>query len=288
MSTWIIKNLRSGVNMRLKDKVAIVTGGGRGIGRAICVAFAREGAKVAVAARTKEEIEETARLANEAAKAEVAIAVPTDITSVSNIDNLAKATLDKWGKIDILVNNAGGPPMPGGVADISEEDWDRTMAVDLKGPFLCCQRVVPEMVKRGKGKIVNISSGAGVLAEKGLNAYGVAKGAMILFTKQLALDYGREGINANCICPGYISTQLTGLLMMSDKLRESIEAFFPIKRIGEPEEVAHCAVFLASDESDYITGEEIRVDGGALSGVAEMFGSTQRDIQEVIKKYGEF
>ena len=276
--------------MRLKDKVAIVTGGGRGIGRAICLAFAHEGAKVVAAARTREEIEETAKLANEVAKAEVDMAIPMDVTSPSDIDNMARAALDKWGKIDILVNNAGGPPMPGKVADISEENWDRTMAVDLKGPFLCCQRVVPEMVERGKGKIVNISSGAGVLAEKGLNAYGVAKGAMVLFTKQLALDYGREGINANCICPGYISTVLTGVMFAvgGDRLKESIASFFPIKRIGEPEDVAHCAVFLASDESDYITGEEIRVDGGALSGVAEMFGGTQRDIQEVIQKYGEF
>jgi NAD(P)-dependent dehydrogenase (short-subunit alcohol dehydrogenase family) len=276
--------------MRLEDKVAIVTGGGRGIGRAICLAFAREGAKVTVAARTKEEIEETARLANEAAKGEVAIAVSTDITRAEDIDRMAKATLDKWGKIDILVNNAGSAAGGGLVAYIDEDTWDRTMATDLKGPFLCCCRVVPEMVERGKGKIINISSGAGVLAEKGLAAYGVAKGAMILFTKQLALDYGRMGINANCICPGYINTMLTGAVFAlgGDRLKESITCFFPIKRIGEPEEVAHCAVFLASDESDYITGEEIRVDGGALSGVAEMFGSTQRDIQEVIKKYGEF
>ena len=201
---------------------------------------------------------------------------------------MVKVTLDKWGKIDILVNNAGGPPMPGGIADISVEDWDRTMNVDLKGAFLCCRRVVPEMIKRGKGKIVNTSSAAGIIAEQGLNAYCVAKAAMIHFTKQLAMDYGRMGINANAICPGYINTQLIGILMMSDKLKESIEAFLPIKRIGEPEDVARVAVFLASDESDYITGEEIRVDGGLLAGIAEMFAQTQRDIQEVIKKHGEF
>jgi len=135
-----------------------------------------------------------------------------------------KATLDKWGKVDILVNNAGGPPVPGKIAGITEEDWDRTIAVDLKGSFLCCQRIVPEMVQQGKGKIVNISSMAGILAEKALNAYGVAKGALILFTKQLALDYGRDGINANAICPGYINTMLTGTVFAlgGDKLKESI------------------------------------------------------------------
>jgi NAD(P)-dependent dehydrogenase (short-subunit alcohol dehydrogenase family) len=277
--------------MRLKDKVAIVTGAQRGIGRAISEAFVREGAKVAIAdIADLEDIEATVKEINEMAKREATIAIKADVSSSEDVDSMAKAALDKWGKIDILVNNAGGPPTPGKVADISEEDWDRTIAVDLKGPFLCCQRVVPEMLERGKGKIVNISSGAGVLAEKGLNAYGVAKGALVLFTKQLALDYGREGINANAICPGYISTALTGPVFAigGDRLKESIASFFPIKRIGEPEDVAHCAVFLASDESDYITGEEVRVDGGALSGVAEMFGGTQRDIQEVIQKYGEF
>lgn len=272
--------------MRLKDKVAIVTGAGSGIGRAISCAFAREGTKVALAARTRSALEETAKETEKLGGE--SLVVPTDVSIAEQVDNLVKKTIEKFGKLDILVNNAGIPPMPGGVAEISEKDWDRTMDVDLKGAFLCCKSALPEMKKIGKGKIINISSAAGILAEKGLNAYGVAKGALILFTKQLAVDYGRDGINANCICPGYIDTPATMLLIMDDKVRESIESFFPIKRIGKPEDVAWAAVFLASDESDYITGVELRVDGGALSGVAEMFLDTQVDIQEVIKKYGEF
>ncbi len=273
--------------MRLKDKVAIVTGAGSGIGASIACAFVREGAKVVLADISGEGMEATAEEIEKIGGQW--LAVLTDVSKADQVENMTRKTVEKFGKLDILVNNAGTPPPLGlGVADITEEDWDRVMSVDLKGPFLCCRYAVPEMINNGKGKIVNISSGAGLVAEKGVNAYGVAKGGLVLFTRQLAIDYGSEGIYANCICPGYINTPLIAPIVMDDKLRESIESFFPLRRIGKPEEVASAVVFLASDESDYITGAVLTVDGGALCGVAEMFLDWQLGVQEVIKKYGEF
>lgn len=272
--------------MRLKDKVAIVTGSGTGIGASIACAFAKEGAKVVLAGWILSDLEETAEKIR--AIGGESLIVETDITITDQVKNMVVKTKETFGKIDILVNNAAASPPGGfGIAEVTEEDWDKVMNVDLRGAFVCCKYAVPEMIDQGKGKIINIASIAGLVAQKGLNVYSVAKAGIIQLTKQLALDHAREGINANCICPGYIDTQIIAPITMDEKCRETITCFFPINRIGKPEEIAHGAVYLASDEADYVTGAVLTIDGGVTCGAQEMFMDWQMGVQEVIKKYGE-
>jgi len=273
--------------MRLENKVAIVTGAGSGIGEGIACTYAKEGCKVALAGRTRSTLEKTAEKITEMGGE--SLVVVTDVAESEQVAHMVLQTKERFGRIDILVNNAASsPPMGVGIADLAEKDWDNVMNVDLRGAFLCCRYVIPVMIGQGKGKIINISSVAGVVAEKGVNVYGVAKAGIIQLTRQVAVDHARQGINANCICPGYIDTPMTAPLLMDDRLRESIVSFFPIRRIGKPEEVAHGAVYLGSDEADYVTGAVLAIDGGFLCGTQEMFMGWQMGIQEVIKKYGEF
>ncbi len=248
--------------MRMEGKIAIVTGGAGGIGSAICRLFAAEGAKVAVA---DIDPEGGASVVNEIAKAGgEALFVELDVTREEDWERAVSITVDRFGGLNVLVNNAGAYS-PELVADTPLETWERIMAVNATGTFLGSKHAIPEMKKSGGGSIVNMSSGAGIVGNADGTAYGPAKGAVKILTKTTAHQYAREGIRANSIHPGPIDTP-----MLHAQTREAAErgdpvADIPMGRIGTPEEIAFGALYLASDESSYVTGVELPIDGGRVN-----------------------
>lgn len=248
---------------RLAGKVALITGGGTGIGRETALAFAREGASVAVAARRVEKLKETVneieRLGGKG------LAIECDITSAESVDRAVRATKERFGRLNVLVNNAGIVHVST-VERISEEDWDRVMTVNIKGPFLMSRAVLPEFRKAGGGAIVNIGSVLGLVAVKDRAAYCASKGGVTMLTKAMAVDHAQENIRVNCICPSIVETELVrGVFDETEQgqaLRKSRIATIPLGRIGSPKDVAEMAVFLASEESSWLTGAAIPLDGG--------------------------
>jgi NAD(P)-dependent dehydrogenase (short-subunit alcohol dehydrogenase family) len=246
--------------MRLKDKVAIVTGAGRGIGLGITRAFAREGARVAVCDIRAELLD--GALAEIEALGGEALAFQMDVARREQIQHAVDQVLRHWGAIDILVNNAGiYEVLP--FEEISEAQWDRLLAVNLKGAFLCCQAVVPIMKRFGSGRIVNIASSAGKTGGTLAGAhYSVSKAGVICLAKQLARELGPHGITVNAVAPGRIDTPM--IHTVSDEENEAFARRTPLGRLGMPEDVASAVVFLASDEASFITGEILDVNGGLL------------------------
>lgn len=249
--------------MRLKDKVAIVTGAATGIGRAIALAFADEGADVCCA--TDKNLDGIKRTAEEIQrKGHKAIWEQVDVAKLSDIDKMVASTVDNFGKIDILVNNAGIYIMAP-VLEFTEADWDTTLDVMLKGTFFSTQRVLPYMLKQGKGKIINIASTFGQVGFVNVPAYCAAKGGVINLTRQLALELAPSKINVNAIGPGTTDTPLMRPdLEKPERARLYLEKI-PYGRVAQPEEIAAAAVFLASDESDFVNGHTLFVDGGYLT-----------------------
>lgn len=245
--------------MKLKNKVAIVTGGGTGIGRGISIMLAKEGAYVAVCGRRKDPLETTVKeIENSGGEA---IYVETDVTSVDQIQEMVETTLMKWGQIDILVNNAG-VYIPDDIMATSETEWEKVLNVDVKGVFLVSKAVLPHMLKQEKGKILNIASIAGLFGFEKSAAYCAAKGAVVNLTREMALDYAPRGISVNAIAPGVIESDMTKPMLSDDASKDSFLTNIPVGRIGKPKDIAHAAVFLVSDESEYIVGQTIVVDGG--------------------------
>lgn len=245
----------------LKGKTAIVTGSGRGIGRAIALNLARYGANIVVndvnlenAQKVVEEIE---------AMGGQAITVRADVTEETQVNAMIASCIDRFGRVDILVNNAGiVQTVP--VTEITGDDWDRVMKVNLKGVFLCCKAAMPAMMAQHSGKIINIASvagkrGGGLL---GNSAYSASKGGVIAFTKSLAREAGAYGINVNAITPAFTDTDMTKGIDPDKKA--FIVKMVPLGRVGQPEDIAGAAVFLASSLSDYMTGEMMDVDGGLM------------------------
>jgi NAD(P)-dependent dehydrogenase (short-subunit alcohol dehydrogenase family) len=248
---------------RLTGKVALITGGGTGIGRAIALAFAQQGAKVAVAARRKEKLDEVVRAIT--ANGGAAIAVECDITSSADALRAMRETEQRFGAVHALLNNAGALSNAT-VEQISEEDWDQVMRVNATGPFLMSRAVLPAMRRAGGGSIINTGSILGLYAMKSRAAYCAAKGAVTMLTKAMALDHAHENIRVNCICPSLVETDMVKSLFPDTPAghanRASRLAGIPLGRMGQPADVAELAIFLASDESSWMTGLAIPLDGG--------------------------
>ncbi|MHC1581785.1 MAG: SDR family NAD(P)-dependent oxidoreductase [Candidatus Syntropharchaeia archaeon] len=248
--------------MKLKDKVAIVTGAGRGIGRAIALKLAEEGADVVVSdIREKEASEVVKEIEKMGRKAMVSV---TDVTNGDQVREMIKKTLDEFGKIDILVNNAGWDKIML-FKDTNEEFWDKIIAINYKGVLNTCKAVIEHMMERKYGKIINIASDAGRVGSLGEAVYSGAKGAVIAFTKTLAREMARYSVNVNCVCPGPTETPLVEELMeekLGGKILGSMEKVVPLGRMAKPEEIAGPVAFLASDEAAFITGQTLSVSGG--------------------------
>jgi 2-(R)-hydroxypropyl-CoM dehydrogenase len=251
--------------MKLKGKVAIVTGAGSGIGRAIAIAYGREGAQVVVADMNLDGAQETIKEFGEARNNSFAEAA--DVTKWGDVDALVTKTLDQFGRVDILVNNVGTPGSQEAMQmhTTPEQEWDRVVAVNLKSVYLCSKRVIPEMIEAGSGKIINLSSVAGIVAFPGRAAYTATKGAVSLLTKSMALDYSKYRINVNALCPGMVETPMTKWRLDDPELRKEVLQWIPMDRIGIPDDIKGAAVFLASSDSDYVSGHLLVVDGGMLT-----------------------
>jgi len=245
----------------IDHKVTIVTGGGGGIGGAIVQRFAREGAKLAVADINRDAAH--ARVKEVSDRGSDAIPIVADVTNKKSVSDMVKATLDRWGKIDILVNVAGGAQRKN-VVDISAEDWDRVVNMNLKSVFLCSQAVLPTMLKAKYGKIVSISSIYGFAGNATRSSYAAAKAGVAVFTKSLALEHVQDGININAIAPGRIATPAVRG-HYSDEAWAAAEAQIPMGHAGKPENIASAAIFLVQDENNYITGQTIHVNGAWLN-----------------------
>lgn len=251
---------------KLEGRVAVVTGGGSGLGRGMCLRFAKEGAKVIVADLKPESAEETVRMIE--ADGGEALAVECNVLVAESIEAMVKKGVEKFGKIDILSNNTGiclEARNSIRIVDLTEKDWDFTMNLNLKSTFLCCKYVIPEMIKAGGGGIVNIASIAGHKPAFSA-AYGAAKAGVIAFTQSVAMQYADDNIRVNAICPGPMKTP-TGI--MANKLGIYKQAqparIRMLERLGEPEDIANAAVFLLSDESSFMTGTRLDVDGGSFA-----------------------
>jgi NAD(P)-dependent dehydrogenase (short-subunit alcohol dehydrogenase family) len=245
--------------MRLKGKVAIVTGGGLGIGRAIAETFAREGARVVVADLNEETGRETAEIIRSSGGE--SCFVRTDVSQVEDAQRMVDTAVEKYGRLDILVNNAGIYTR-GDVADTSLETWNRVLSVNLTGVFLCCKAAIPALRQAGGGAIINISSSVGwQYAAPGIAAYAASKFGVTGLTKAMACDHLSENIRVNCICPGPTDTPLIRASRTAQELQAFMEAQ-PIGRLGLPEEIAAAALFLSSDGASFVTGVAFPVDGG--------------------------
>lgn len=246
--------------MRLKDKVAIVTGASRGIGRGIAKMFAEEGAKVIVNYNTSKN--DASSLAEEIKKmGRDVLLVQADVSKADQVKNMVRKTVERFGRVDVLVNNAGTLVPAKSFLESTEEGWDRTLDVNLKGAYLCCREVAPIMLKQKKGKIINISSVSGLYDKLGMGFvdYVSSKAGMIGLTRALAVHLG-PAINVNAIAPGTVKTEIVAALPAEVKQQMKDEAL--VKRLGTPEDMAYAAVYLASDESDFVTGEVLTVSGG--------------------------
>ncbi len=245
---------------RLEGKAAVVTGGGRGIGRAVCLAFAKEGADVVLNYASKDQpAQEVVGMIQKMGRK--AFAVKGNVAIKVDVDRIIKTAIDNLGKIDILVNNAG-VSKPNMLYKMTEEQWDEVVDIHLRGPFLCIQAASKYMMEKKGGKIINITSSAGLWGTKGQINYSAAKGGIVALTKSAARELAGYGITVNVVQPGYVSTEMFDKVKADPKLMEIYTGRILLGRFAEPEEVAPTFVFLASDESNYITGQLFCVDGG--------------------------
>lgn len=247
-------------NFRLDGKVAIVTGASKGIGEAIAFALAESGARVVVSSRSQEAVDEVAH--DMVGKGLKALAIAAHMGNPEHIARLVKDTVAEFGGVDIIVNNAAANPVFGPLNDTSMDAFDKIMDVNVKGPFELGRLAYAEMKKRNGGSVINISSVGGLSPEHFLGIYSVSKAALISLTKVQAKEWGKDGIRANVICPGLIKTKFSEALWSNDKIAEKMVRQLPLPRIGEVDDVAGLALFLASQASAYCTGGVYTADGG--------------------------
>lgn len=246
--------------MQLKGKTAIVTGGARGIGRAIALTLAKAGANIVInytsSSKAADEVVEEAKKLGVSA-----LAMKADVSKNDEIENLVKQVLNDFGSIDILVNNAG-ITRDNLLIRMSEEDFQDVIDINLKGAFICTKHVSKVMMKQRTGKIINIASVVGVMGNAGQSNYAASKAGLIGFTKSIAKELAKRNVNVNAVAPGYIETDMTASL--SDKVKEEFMNVIPLPRAGQPQDVANAVLFLSSEYSDYITGQVIHIDGGMV------------------------
>lgn len=245
----------------LQGKTAIVTGGAQGLGRTISLALAEAGADVVVADILKEQLEQTR---SEVVKlGRKSLAVTTDVAKSDEVSNLVEKTIKEFGRIDILVNNVG-IAIAKPILEMEEREWNRVLNINLTSAFLCSKLAGAYMVKQGKGKVINISSNAGLVAAANQSAYCASKAGVILLTKCLALEWARYNINVNAIAPGYLRTSFSAKALEDENIAATLLKRIPLRRFGETTDIAPLVIYLASSASDYMTGETVLIDGGHL------------------------
>jgi NAD(P)-dependent dehydrogenase (short-subunit alcohol dehydrogenase family) len=244
----------------LADRVAIITGGSRGLGRAVALALADAGARVVVASRKQEGVDAVAKEIQE--QGGRALAVAAHVGDESALAALVEQTMAEFGRVDVLVNNAGTNPHFGPLLTASVAQWDKIMEVNLRGAFLLCQKVVPVMREQGGGKIINMSSIAGVQPQSGMGVYSVSKAGLIMLTQALAQELGPFNIQVNALAPGVIKTRFSRVLWQTPAIAETLSKHVPSGHLGEVEDVVGAVLFLASPLADYVTGTVLLVDGG--------------------------
>jgi NAD(P)-dependent dehydrogenase (short-subunit alcohol dehydrogenase family) len=248
----------------MNDRVALVTGAGSGIGRAIALVFAREGAKVAVADVNESEGKETV-LMIEKNNGE-AIFIKTDVSKSKEVKNMVKSVIEKFGRLDYAANNAGIEGAQGNIVDQTEENWDRVIDINLKGVWLCMKYELPHMLKQKYGSIVNVSSVAGLAGFAGITPYTASKHGIIGLTRTVALEYAKDGIRVNAVCPGVIKTPMIDRFTHGNaEAEKAMTAMEPVGRLGKPEEIAEAVVWLCSDAASFVTGIPMPVDGGFIA-----------------------
>ncbi len=250
--------------LRLEGKVALVTGGSSGIGRACALAFAREEAKIVVADVLVKGGEETVRMIEDAGGE--AIFVKTDVSKATDVESMVNGAVKTYGRLDCAVNNAGIEGIMAPTADCTEENWDRVININLKGVWLCMKYEIPVMLRQGGGAIVNTASVAGLVGFQGLPAYCASKGGIIQLTRAAALEYATRGIRVNAVCPGAIRTPMVERVTGGKPEAEAqFTALEPVGRLGEPEEIAEAVLWLCSDAASFVTGHPMVVDGGFVA-----------------------
>lgn len=248
----------------LEGKVALITGAGSGIGRATALIFAREGARLVLSDIAAENGEESLRMVREAG-AEAAF-VRSDVAKLTEVEALVAGAVSSFGRLDCAFNNAGIDGRMGKVTECSEENWNRTIGVNLTGVFFCMKAEIPQMLRQGGGAIVNTASAAGLTGSPGLPAYVASKHGVVGLTRAAALEYGREKIRVNCVCPGPIRTPMLGRLLTSrPEMEHRFASAEPLKRLGEPSEIGEAVAWLCSDAASYVTGHAMSVDGGYMA-----------------------
>lgn len=249
--------------MKLKNKVAIITGAGSGMGRAAAMLFAKEGAKVVVNDEHGEEAIETVEMIKSEGIEEGVIPFKADVSKEEEVKAMVEKTVEEFGGVDILINNAGiyrGHSVP----ETTKEEWDELFAVNIWGPFICCKYVLEHMIGKKSGKIINISSFGGLVGMEGSAPYNATKGALVNFTRGLAMECAPKGINVNCICPGWTKTPMVQALIDDPDMSQALLADIPYGKFAEPEDQANIMLWLASDDSKYVHGSIIPNDGGWL------------------------